>query len=181
MIMDSQKNRGYTLLFAVLTATLVLSVTVFIVSISRKQFILASSARESTYSIYAASSGLECALVGQIARYTYDDDGEEEETNVSISCNGTTKNGNWSSFNTPQAGLQSGEKVGPLKFRLGVGGGGGGGGSAVTSSCVHISVFYGEGKLIVESRGYNLCTSGSNPDPETGPRIVERVFRYTIE
>jgi len=39
-------ERGYTLLFAVITASILLSIAVFIVSVSRKQFILASSARD---------------------------------------------------------------------------------------------------------------------------------------
>ena len=56
-----ENQRGYTLLFAVLTASLVLGVAVFILSISRGQFLLASAARESTYAIYAADSGIECA------------------------------------------------------------------------------------------------------------------------
>src|ERR1035437_2933646 len=56
-----REQNGYTLLFAVLTASLVLSVAVFILSVSRGQYLLASTARESTYAIYAADSGLECA------------------------------------------------------------------------------------------------------------------------
>ena len=53
-------RRGYTLLFAVLVASLVLGVAVFILSISRKQYILSSTARNSMYALYAADSGLEC-------------------------------------------------------------------------------------------------------------------------
>ena len=54
-------QRGYTLLFAVLTATIVLGVAVFILAISKGQYLLASTARESIYSAYAARSGIECA------------------------------------------------------------------------------------------------------------------------
>ena len=59
----ASQQRGYTLLFAVLTASLVLGVAVFITNISRKQYILASTARDSTFAIYAADSGIECAAL----------------------------------------------------------------------------------------------------------------------
>src|SRR3989344_6514941 len=76
-----KKNKGYTLLFAVLTAALVLGVTVFILSVSRKQFILSTTARESTFAIYAADSGIECmALHGaELSIHNLPD----------IKCNGT--------------------------------------------------------------------------------------------
>ena len=57
----SSQNRGYTLLFATLTAAVVLSVAIFITSVARKQYILASTARDSMFAIYNADSGLECA------------------------------------------------------------------------------------------------------------------------
>jgi Tfp pilus assembly protein PilX len=69
-IFTSQKNTGYTLLFAVLVTAIVLSVAISILSISRKEFLLSTSARESQFAFYAADSGMECAayndLVGGI-------------------------------------------------------------------------------------------------------------------
>jgi hypothetical protein len=61
MIKKYYKNKGYTLLFAVIVSAVVLSVGISILTISRKEFLLSSSARESTYAFYAADSGLECA------------------------------------------------------------------------------------------------------------------------
>lgn len=61
MIKKIQFNKGYTLLFAVLVSVLVLSVGLSILNISKKEFLLSSSARESTKAFYAADSGLECA------------------------------------------------------------------------------------------------------------------------
>lgn len=58
----SSKQRGYTLLFAVLVSSVVLSIGISILNISKKEFLLASSARESTTAFYAADSGLECAM-----------------------------------------------------------------------------------------------------------------------
>ncbi len=61
---SSNKNSGYTLLFAVLTAALVLGVSTFILGVSRKQYALSSAARSSMYSFYAADSGIECIISG---------------------------------------------------------------------------------------------------------------------
>ncbi len=55
-------NRGYTLLFAVLVSSLVLAVGISILTISKKEFLLSSAARESVYAFYAADTGLECAV-----------------------------------------------------------------------------------------------------------------------
>jgi hypothetical protein len=57
-----RKNSGYTLLFAVLTASLTLGVAAFILGVARKQQLLSSTARDSMYSFYNADSGLECVL-----------------------------------------------------------------------------------------------------------------------
>ena len=56
-----QKNNGYTLLFAVLVSSIVLSIGISILTISKKEFLLSASARDSTSAFYAADSALECA------------------------------------------------------------------------------------------------------------------------
>ena len=61
IIKKFSSSKGYTLLFAVIVSVLVLSIASFILSVSRKQAILSSSARDSVYAFYAADSGLECA------------------------------------------------------------------------------------------------------------------------
>ncbi len=63
----SHTRRGYTLLFAVLIASLVLGVAVFILSVSRKQYLLSATARESMYAVYASESGIECAALADNA------------------------------------------------------------------------------------------------------------------
>lgn len=55
----SGNNKGYTLLFAVITASILLAIAAFIASVSRKQFLLASTARDSMTAIYAADAGLD--------------------------------------------------------------------------------------------------------------------------
>jgi hypothetical protein len=62
-----QKNtsRGYTLLFSVLVSSLVLAVGISILNIAKKEFLIATSTRDSSAALYAADSGLECAIYGQ--------------------------------------------------------------------------------------------------------------------
>ena len=66
MIRSYSKNHlqkgGYTLLFAVLVASLVLAVGISILNISRKELILTAGQRQSGYAFYAADAGYECAV-----------------------------------------------------------------------------------------------------------------------
>jgi len=61
MIKIMKKNNGYTLLFAMIVASIVLALGVSLLTISRKEFILSSSATQSSDAFYAADSGLNCA------------------------------------------------------------------------------------------------------------------------
>jgi hypothetical protein len=54
------KNKGFTLLFAVLVSVLILSVGISIINLSVKQVSLSGSGRESQYAFYAANTGIEC-------------------------------------------------------------------------------------------------------------------------
>ncbi len=57
-----KNNRGYTLLFSVLVSSLVLAIGISILNISKKEFLLATSARDSAAAFYAADGGLEYML-----------------------------------------------------------------------------------------------------------------------
>ena len=56
-----KSNKGYTLLFAVLVSSVVLSIGISILTISKKEFLLSASAKDSTSAFYAADTGIECA------------------------------------------------------------------------------------------------------------------------
>lgn len=56
------KNKGFTLLFASLIVSLVLSISLAIAHISLSQIILSSAGKESQKAFYNADSGLECAM-----------------------------------------------------------------------------------------------------------------------
>jgi len=56
-----KNNKGYTLLFAVIVSSIVLSIGISVLTISKKEFLLSSAARDSSLAFYAADSGIECA------------------------------------------------------------------------------------------------------------------------
>ncbi len=59
--LKKQNQKGFTLLFAVLVSTLVISIGATIISIALRQTILSGTSRESQYAFYAANTVLECA------------------------------------------------------------------------------------------------------------------------
>lgn len=78
-----QTNRGYTLLFAVLVSSILLSVGISILNISKKEFLIATSARDSSAAFYAADSGLECAIYAdEVGSFT-----TETIENRTLACN----------------------------------------------------------------------------------------------
>ncbi len=64
-IIKLKKDKGYTLLFAVLVASLVLIVGVSILTLGKKEFQLSASARDSTSAIYSATGMLECFVYSE--------------------------------------------------------------------------------------------------------------------
>ena len=69
-------NGGYTFLFAVLVSSLVLAIGIAILNVSKKEFLLATSARDSSSAFYASDGGIECALYEDIdPRLTFEFDG----------------------------------------------------------------------------------------------------------
>ncbi len=58
----NNKEKGFTILFAVVVSSLVLAIGLSIAHITLKQVILSSTGRESQIAFYAADSGAECAL-----------------------------------------------------------------------------------------------------------------------
>mgnify|MGYP001560333492 CR=1 FL=1 len=83
-------KQGYTLLFSVILSLIVLSIAAFILSVSRKQFILSSAARDSTVAIYAADSGIQCATEAffkdQLSTSTTLSNGVTVAKSATISC-----------------------------------------------------------------------------------------------
>lgn len=182
-------KKGYTLLFAVIVSVLVLSIAAFILSVSRKQMILSSSARDSVYAFYAADSGLECAIehlntLASSTDTTSTVNCANNDWNVTRNVSGTNSTSTFSmSTNSAydptkqkQSGISSCASTTIAHFQI----------SAATyknitdaeGSTVSVLDSPAEYKTTIESRGYNIGWNGSNCDLP-GPRKVERALRYT--
>jgi len=176
-------EKGYTLLFAVIVSVLVLSIGAFILSVSRKEAILASSARDSIYAFYAADSGLECATenLSLLATSSYSSPSK-------ISCGG-----NSIVFYPGNPGMGGANQVfGTSTFSMPNNGSGINSSQSGVSSCASTSVAYvytpASGSLATSTivtvtvRGYNIGyeSSASGVDCNVpGPRKVERALQYT--
>ena len=175
MIKNIFKNEdGYTLLFAVLVSSIVLSVGISILTISKKEFLLASSARESMSALYAADSGLECAMY------------QDSIGNLATSSTfGTFTCGNNIGFSLPtytcdtSNGMESCILVSPLQLSFG---------SGKACAVVDIKKTYGNDPNLgydiqhtqIESRGYNMgWNSNSQTCDDISPKKVERALRMT--
>lgn len=66
------KNKGFTLLFASLVVSLVLSVGIAIANITLAQLTLSTAGRESQVALYNADTALECALYYQYKVFNFD-------------------------------------------------------------------------------------------------------------
>lgn len=171
-------QNGYTLLFAVITATLVLGVAVFILSVSKKQYELSVAARESLYSLYAADSGIECAMVSANANSL------ATSSAVSILCNGNpVTSTNWTPLDSNDLkfngmgfdGASEAYYTSPIYIKFNSG------------TCAKLVIFSGiylytdnsKGRrVIVDSSGYNNCDT--NGAPVISSRTVERALRLGL-
>jgi len=183
-------KKGYTLLFSIIVASVVLSIAVFILSISRKQFILASVSRDSTMAIYAADSAIQCAIQSYMnlklatSTLTGDDPAVLVPTNASMNCNGQIASspyvnaGSGEDFsiynlaNTPSLKVEVTSQ--PLGFY-----------NYSNNSCALLTIIQGydatdntKHKTVIEARGYSDSNSiPCAPGSGYNPRNVERAIR----
>ncbi len=164
-----KNNKGYTLLFAVIVSSIVLSVGISILSISKKEILLANSSRESISAFYAADTGLECAINQDVKLAT-------SSPGVSITC----INQAITIFPTfPNADNGTGLFTYDLRM------------STSSKSCAKVTVLkyyqldpdlnvYAPGSRI-ESRGYNMgWDTNTSTCSINSPNRVERAIRYTF-
>jgi Tfp pilus assembly protein PilX len=162
-------NRGYTLLFAVLTASLVLGVAAFIANMARKQFILSSTTRDSLMAFNNADSAMSCIDASW--------DGATS-TAESVQCNNSPAQGQDLRFNYTMdvpSGFSTNNDVSTVSALLSFGNDGRG--------CATFQIWKGPTtedppteKTVIETRGYNMCTATG---PSTSVRTVERAIRLT--
>ncbi len=155
-------SRGYTLLFAVLVSSLVLVVGVSILTISKKEYQLSASARDSTLAIYAADGALECFAYA-------DQDTNPGEFHSDMACGedrGTV------SISSTDPLLHT------LSFKAKMGKG------ADDNSCadLYVEKRYANNKwsTVIQSRGYSTGWDSNNQDcGKTSAKKVERAIRLS--
>jgi hypothetical protein len=124
-------RRGITLLIAVLTSGLLLSISLSIFNIALKELIISSSGRDSHIAFYAADSGIECALYWQY-RGAF-----STSTPSTIRCAGASHVVGGSSSNS---------------FTIS---------DPASGACAHVAFSRADGKVQIEARGYNTCQNST--------------------
>lgn len=171
--LNLKNNRGYTLLFAVIVSSIVLSVGISIMNISKKEFMLAVGSRDSISAFYAADTGFECALFNDNYFSTTSTAG------FSITC----LNQSITMFPTfPNTFPGGNDGTGLFTFDLRMG--------STSRSCAKVSVlkYYALDTTLnsmvptsrIESKGYNVgWNTSNNTCSVNSPNRVERAIQYT--
>ncbi len=151
-----QKNTthqsGFVLLFSLVVSAIIFLVGAGIFSLSFKELLVSSISKESQKSIFAADSGVECALYADTANGGFNQD------LTSISCLDQQN----IILNTTSAGVYT--------FNIGF--------ENNTCSSVHVSTDDpSSGQTTVIAQGYNKC-SGDTPVQYQG--LTERVYKVTF-
>lgn len=165
-------NKGFTIYFAVLVGSLALAVGVAIFDLVSRELTLSQFATQSQYAIYAADTGIECALYW---------DSKAPVLRGVPSVFGTSSTGAWASTASPCAGVNINTLWGSTPppgatgssatttFSLTLPA------TAVGTPCVIIDVgkFLGGSpvgpRTLIQARGYNTCTASA-------PLRVERAL-----
>lgn len=125
---------GFTLLFAGLTASLILAISLSILSISIKESQLSGVAKESQLAFYAADTGVECVLYWDLKEDAFNRDAATRN----IECIGQIN----------VVGGSSGLSIFTLEF-------------PGHSYCANIEVLRGFEATQIRSRGFNTCDINS--------------------
>lgn len=157
-------KRGFTLLFAVLIASIALSIGISIFNISIKELRLSSSVRESQFALYAADTGIDCAVFWDLRGeaiygstvFATSSSSSEPGSGNGITCLGWDIPAIWSI----QRSANSATTTFTLKF-------------SPEPHCLDVEVvksFQISQETRITSRGHNTCDLANE-------RIVERAIR----
>lgn len=156
-------KKGYTLLFAVLLTSVVLSISISIMTIARKEVILSSNARESFTAAYIADGAIDCAVyhIRYVGQFT-------SPTNELIDCGTLTE--------IPVVRSDQGAYI---RYTFYVADSG----AVDLDPCAKVTVdkyVAAPQRVVIESRGYNIGYKESDQTCSMfHPRKVERAFRYS--
>jgi hypothetical protein len=146
-----QAKHGFTLLYSVLIASILLAIGLAIFNLTIKEFMLSSLGRESQFAFYAADTGVECALYWDIKKSRF----STSTISSDAECNGEP------------LGDTGGQGYGVAsEFTLDFAP------DEPYCAIVRVTKYESPRTTTVESRGYNTCVT-------TNPRRVERAIRVT--
>src|SRR3989344_1676627 len=137
-------KRGFTLLIAIVTTSMLLIVSFVVINIALKQLVLANASRDSQYSFYAADAGTECAIYWDLKNTTSSFD---PATPGSITCSGQTITTGSQTIPTipPQPAVIGGNANSIFYITF-------------TKGCAIVRVTKVVGGITtIDSRGYNTC------------------------
>ena len=174
--LSRQKKSGFTLLYAILTISVLIAVGISMLDIAIRELVISSSGRDSQFAFYAADSGIECALFWDLRASATS--AFATSTPVSILCNGqsiTTASQSVPTNPIVSSRIGGGGNANPTSiFYLNFNSG-----ATPLPYCAIVTVTKTEDRTIpanayiltkIESRGYNSCASGNL-------RRVERAIR----
>ncbi len=170
---NTNRQTGFTMLFAVLVSSLLLSIGISIFNLTIKELSLSAAGRESQFAFYAADTGADCALYwdlkGSVDGSTFSfATPEDQDQRDPISCGATN------SVALSQTGDASAITT-TFSFKPVS--------DSSSSACVQVSVKKTDvGATIIESRGYNMGYNESVTPPNClsqSPLKVERGVRFT--
>ncbi len=159
-----RNKKGFALLIAILTTSMLLIVSFVVVNVALKQILLSDSNKESQYAFYAADSGTECALYWDFK----DPAGSPFDSAAvgSIACNG-------------QAVSTDSQTVSTVPSQPSVIGGGGPSNPTsifqinYTKGCAIVRVTkLPNGDTTIDSKGYNTCNTSALRRLERGVTIT---------
>ncbi len=152
-----QTRPAFTLLIAVLIASVLLALGFAIYNVISKEIVLSSSGRESQFAFYAADTGAECALYWDTVHDAF--------------SNSSEANGISSVFCGEEDALLTRNPIGgptdlletTFTFSLG---------TELSDPCVSVGILRSHNPTTtkIESLGYNTCVT-------TNPRRIERAIR----
>jgi type II secretory pathway pseudopilin PulG len=167
-----KKNKGFTLLIAIITTSMLLIVSFVVVNVALKQLVLANTAKESQYAFYAADSGTECAVYWDLHDSSRSEFATSTPGGGTIICNGQSP----ISTNTQTIPIP-GQSVLSL-----IGGGGTTNPTSIfwldftrafSKGCAIVRVTKeNDGKTTIDSRGYNTCDTSALRRYERGVRLT---------
>jgi len=153
-------NKGFTLLIAIVTTSMLLIVSFVVANIALKQIILSNASKESQYSFYAADSGTECAVYWDLIDST--NSKFDPSTPGTITCNGQAPISTGSQTvktipSQPSVIGGSSTSIFELDFPKG---------------CAIVRVIKSGGVTTIDSRGYNTCDTMALRRYERGVTLV---------